>query len=625
LAVSALAFFFVRNYLLHLPLLAPNDRLMIAAIDNRTGDKTLDGVASSALNLELAQSPVLNLRQLTPLITPPPTPALARSAAQSAGAAAYLFGALASSGAAYTLSIEIRKTASDRTLATAHATAPTRADIPSAIDRTAAALLTALRLTPPTPTAPLAREATANLDALHAYSLGEAALLEARTDAHRTDDALAAFQSAAAFDPNFAQPQLQLAWLYASQHAEAAAASAARLAAAAAANTSPRTSLLAQYASAVNSTGDLAHAADLIQHLISLYPHDPEGARDFAQVLRLQGQFTAALDTAQRALDADPNDPALNREAELALIALDRYDDALALLQKSPQLNSTHDGIALTAAYLAHNPTLLATAIERVARPPRSSGSMAAYGLYLDDTGQLSAGETLWRATAAGLDSSSASAGSGPWLLAQGALDRAFAGDCPTALDLARTAIPTLTAASSPRKSTSPGPATTFNAGVAAALCGNKSLAQQSIAALTRNWPHASAVTGYYLPDLNAALALGQLNYPAALTALAPAAPSDLISLTPYLRGLAHLGLHQPQLAIADFESVLAHHGAALTSGSNVYPMAQIDLARAFAAPNGSQPADKPNSLQAYKNFLTLWPLADPANPLLREATLATR
>jgi serine/threonine-protein kinase len=69
--------------------------------------------------------------------------------------------------------------------------------------------------------------------------------------------------------------------------------------------------------------------------------------------------------------------------------------------------------------------------------------------------------------------------------------------------------------------------------------------------------------------------------------------------------------------AIVDFQTVLnmEHRGAAVASGSNVYPMAQMGLARAYRA-NG----DKGNSAASYKEFGRLWKNGDAGHPLMVES-----
>ncbi len=154
-----------------------------------------------------------------------------------------------------------------------------------------------------------------------------------------------------------------------------------------------------------------------------------------------------------------------------------------------------------------------------------------------------------------------------------------------------------------------------FDAGMASALCGDKAGAERAIAALQQSFPHSTAVTGYYVADLQAAMALSANDAKGALAALAPAAPYDDVSLTPYLRGLAHLASGDAKLAVADFQIIVDHRGAAFIGGSNVYPMAQIGLARAYGALG-----DKVNSKAAYQRFAALWQDGDRGQALLDEA-----
>ncbi len=587
------------------PLLGPNDPLLVTAIDNRTGDPSLDGTITQALQLGLEQSPYLALRDggafrgaLRRVGAPdqkPATPALARQAAQASGAKAYLSGAAQLDDGAYTLSADVLDSATNRKLAGFEEKVPSRDEIPRALDALTARLRSVLAGetvqsdSPPQFEVPLAQEATANLAALHDYALGEAARLDGRTE-----DAIAAFQSAARRDPKFVQAEVELAWLYRWEHAETASTAAARQAEAALGSRSSHTTLSVQYTYEVNATGNMERAAEVIRRMVALYPHDPEGARGLARVLRLQGRFSEALDVAEKAIADDPNDGELYGQAEFALVGLDRYDAALALEQQSRQMALPHYGTTLTAAYLAGNQPMLAAAIQRVTRPPRNLVAMAAYGLYLDNSGQLAAGTALWRAAAA--DKRADAPG---WLLAQAALDRALAGECGEAIDLAHTA-----------GAASEGMTGIFHSGMAAALCGEKPPAEAAIAALSHEMAQASAVSGYYLPDLKAAMALGQHDPKAALEALQSAHPYDLISLTPYLRGLAHEQLHQTREAIVDFEIVLGHRGLAVTGGSDVYPMAQLALARAYAASG-----DKANSARAYRRFQELWPHTPSTTP----------
>jgi len=286
--------------------LGPDERLMVTAIENRTGDARLDGAAAEAMEFELQESPNLDTmgsdayrsaaRQVLGGADHAATPELARQAAEKARAKAYLYGSLRSAGSGYILSVDVLNVEDNRKLMEVDEVAPDRDQIAAAIDRAAERL----RLTLVSDhglhvgtggeaswrsDVPLVHEATANLDALHQYSVGEAAELDGRTN-----DALAAFQSAAMLDPKFIQAQMRLAWLYREQHAEKESAQAAQFAEQAAVSSSEHTRLLAQATYEANATGSLEQAEETIRRFIAVYPHDAQGALELARVLRLEGR-----------------------------------------------------------------------------------------------------------------------------------------------------------------------------------------------------------------------------------------------------------------------------------------------------------------------------------------------
>jgi len=69
-------------------------------------------------------------------------------------------------------------------------------------------------------------------------------------------------------------------------------------------------------------------------------------------------------------------------------------------------------------------------------------------------------------------------------------------------------------------------------------------------------------VKDLYMPEVQAAIAIGSNNGAAALQALNGVAKYDLGSLAPYLRGLADIETKQPNLAVGDFGAIKEHRGA---------------------------------------------------------------
>src|SRR5260370_12214018 len=88
-------------------------------------------------------------------------------------------------------------------------------------------------------------------------------------------------------------------------------------------------------------------------------------------------------------------------------------------------------------------------------------------------------------------------------MLAEGAMDRALVESCTVALEMVDDV-----------KSLPKGPVASFNAGMAAALCGDQPYAEQTIAALQQSYPQSTAVAQYYVPQLQAAAGL-RVNAPA--------------------------------------------------------------------------------------------------------------
>jgi len=574
------AFLLVRSGRLRPAVLRPDEALLLAVVQNKTGDPMLDGVVLEGLEIELRQSQALKVRgddayqagarQIEAEGAGAETNVSARKVAQMIGAKAYLYGEVRGGGEEpYVISVEVLNTESNDKLANVEETAGTREEIPAAIDRLARSMRAEMgeaTATIDASSVPLKNEATANVAALHAYAVGESAMQRGRTA-----DAIAAYQQAVGFDAGFIQAQMRLAWLYRAEKAEVAAASAASLAQDASRQASDTVRRLAEFCDEMNASGDYGRALATIRQYAELYPNDDEGMVGLARVLRAQGHLVEALLAAQQAYGDDPYRADAYREAELAMIGLDRYDDALHLESQSQRLGVAASVSSLAAAYLAGKNDVVAREVGAVRREGATGyGRLADYGLYLDNTDQMAAGSAVWRSEAGGQLSDAS--GAKAYLLAQGALDRALADSCGEALTMVRE-----------MKDLARGPVASFNAGIAAGLCGDRAYAEKAWADLLQSYPQNTAVMQYYVPDLEAAAELGARDPASALSVLARVEQHDQVSLTPYLRGLAHVAVGKAPLAVADLQTVLAHRGEDFLLGSDVYPVAKSALERVSA------------------------------------------
>jgi serine/threonine protein kinase/tetratricopeptide (TPR) repeat protein len=599
-----------------------NDQLLLTVIQNKTADKNLDGTVMQGVEIALRQSRSLNVlgeeayRAGGRLIEAEGGSSAGtisgQRVAQRIGAKAYLYGEITRSETSYTISVDVLKTDSNDKVATLEETAATRERIPAAIGRLARDIREEVSEDSGDEahgSVPLELEATANVNALHVYAMAE----EAMQRGHSVS-ALAGYQQAAALDPKFAQVQMRLAWLYRSEKAEAAAADAAELARAAAGKASEKVKLLTEFCYAMNASGDYGGALKTIREFVARYPRDADGMWGLALALRVQGLLPQALQAAERGYGEHPFDADAYAEAELALIEMDRYDEALELETRARHAGALPDENALIAGYLAGkedatkaraNAMQVAFAGTTTAGgAPIARAELYEYGLYLDGVGKTGAGSEVWRVTAAvagGVPELASTQGS---MLAQGALDRALTENCTVALEMVDDV-----------KSLPKGPVASFNAGMAAALCGDQQDAENAIAVLQQKYPHSTAVTQYYVPELRAAAEIGVDEPEKALDTLSALQQYDQISLTPYLRGMANAALGQMPEAIVDFRIAQAHRGASMMLSGDVYPMAELRIARAYAATR-----EKADSVEGYRRFLTLWKEADSGQVLLAEA-----
>ena len=588
--------------------LKPSDRLLLTLIQNKTGDKTLDGTVMQGLEIALHQSRTLNvlggeayhagLVQIEPENTGANMTVPVWSVAQKIGARAYLFGEINGSNgseAPYTISVDVLRTDSNDKVASLDETAGSREEIPAAIGRLALAVrreISADSKADLRRNIPFADEASRSLEALHAYFAGATAERNGRVT-----DALKAYQEAVRFDPKFAQAQMRLAWLYREEKAEVASANAAGFARDGAVHSSEAVKLLAKFCFEINGSGDLVQGTRTIREYVLRYPLSVDGRKELALALRVQRLFPEALQAAQQGYETNPFDAEAYVEAERDLIGMDRYGSVLELESQAGHLGVASSTNVLTAAYLDGREDLVAVQERELqaALVEPTMGNRARvtyadlydYGLYLDNTDKKNAALDLWRSAAANAGDEVELSGTQAYLLAQGALDHALAESCPVALAMVEEG-----------KGLPKGPVASFNAGMAAALCGDQPYAVKTALILQQYFPRNTTVAQNYTPELMAAAAIG-INEPGkAIPNLDASGHYDQTLFAAYLRGMAHTALSQTPQAILDFQAVLARRGEASMQDGDLYPMAGISVAR-----NYKNSRAQPERAEAYRSL----------------------
>jgi eukaryotic-like serine/threonine-protein kinase len=156
---------------------------------------------------------------------------------------------------------------------------------------------------------------------------------------------------------------------------------------------------------------------------------------------------------------------------------------------------------------------------------------------------------------------------------------------------------------------------------LALADAGDSARAKTLVDELEKSYPNNTLLKLYWLPTINAAIAVGKGNSTQAVVDLEAAAPYELGGagtfinyLYPaYVRGQAYLSAHDGTSAAAEFQKLIDHRG--LVANFVTGALAHLQLGRAYV-----MAGDSAKAKTAYQDFFTLWEDADPDIPILKQA-----
>ena len=464
--------------------LRPGDVVLLAPIENKTGEADLDRSVMQGLEIELAESSALRfeglsafqagVRQIAAETHASERGITDQAVAERVGARAYLYGELVRSGQGYTVSLNLVDAKSNDRMTSLSDSCTSKDAIAATITSLSVALRQRLgegggtKIRQPTP---LATQATANMAALEAYAdagidVGEGRPLEG----------LSAYRRSVALAPGFGLALVRLAWLSEAQGAEVEAAEAAGEAQAASQRAGDRVEQMARYTRQALTDRDLAAAAATARAMNVSRPHDVESLLALARVMRRGGHMTEALLSAEQAMRRSPFQLAAAEETADALVGLDRYDDALKVEKQAAQAGLTCECSRTAAVYLSGAPGDGPANEEQGAA---DLASLEARALVEDNAGRMGEGTRLWRLAAAAAQGHEGLGSAAAGALAQAALDRALGGRCTDAAAIESDAANLLH-----------GPTAIFRAGTARALCGDAP--DRQVETLTK---HASCCT----------------------------------------------------------------------------------------------------------------------------------
>jgi DNA-binding winged helix-turn-helix (wHTH) protein/Flp pilus assembly protein TadD len=583
--------------------------IVLADFENTTGEPDFDKALNNVLAVDLRQTPFLLvasdtkiLRTLKLMEKPADaklTAPIARELCQRIGDQAVLNGLIARFGQQYLVTLTASDCASGNTLAATKASAANRDSVLQAIDTVAADMRQ--RLGEPLKSRrefnqPMISVETGSLDALNAYSKGKDIRLTGKEQ-----DAIPFFERAIEIDPRFATAYADLGTVYSNlgQPTLSAANITKAFELRDLADEQTRLAIIALYSAHVSL--DYLESIRNLETWTQVYPEAPSPHMNLANAYNQIGRFDLSLVQGKRAVALDPDSPIGYIVLARAQVALNQLPDAIATCNQAIARkvdNEALHGVLLQIATLQHDGSGIDTQVAWAKGTSSEPYITLEHSLTSYAAGQSKLGKQLMNDVVDGYkklgmnERANRMAGGVPRL-------QTYMGQ----LDLARKTISEITPADD-----------SIDFPIALALTGDIAHAEAMYHHDLQTIGNGTLFKYYDGPQIASTIALAHNKPEDAITALAPAIPYNLRSTeVSAIRGNAYLALHQPQLAIVEFQRIADFPGVEPWSPN--IALCHLGLARAYMQQNKTAEAR-----HEYETFFALWHEADSDLPVLKQA-----
>src|SRR5713101_8079630 len=611
-AAAVAAFFYRRSS----RSLTEKDSILLTDFVNTTGDAVFDGTLKQALAVQLEQSPYLNVfpqervRDTLRFMGRSPderlTPDLARDVCQREGIKAVLNGAISTIGTQYVVDVNAVNCLTGDSLAREQVQADKKEQVLGAVGKAASNLRGKLGESLASVQkfdAPVEEATTSSLEALKAFSLGEA---ERNKGSEYT--AIPLYKHAIELDPNFAVAYARLAQSYANTGQGALA----RENMTQAFERRERASELEKLYISTHYyeivTGEIDKSMEAYQLWKRTYPRDSIPTNNLAIDNAWMGKFDQALVEAQETVRLDPNSAFSYGVLGGAYIGLDRFAEAKAIRQKEVSLKLDAVGEHVDLYLLAFLEGDKAAMQDEAAWAKGRQDEFVMLETVAEATaasGKLQPARELYRQAvdSAQRDRKPENAAG---IMSRQARTEAEVGNPAGAREAVRTAL-----------ATDRGRFVLPFAGFAAAAAGDVAQAAAIADELSRRFPTDTVVNNVWLPSIRGQVQVSKGNPAKAIELLQTATPMEFgwpaRVMPSYVRGQAYLHLRQGKEAAEQFQNILNHRGVCGTLVA--CSLAHLGLGRARALSG-----DNAGARTAYQDFFALWKDADPDVPVLKEA-----
>jgi eukaryotic-like serine/threonine-protein kinase len=611
----------------HQPIpLNAQDSVLVADFTNLTGDPVFDSALRQGLEVQLQQSPYLNLvsedriqqtlRLMGKPLETPVTGQVAREVCVRTGTAAMLEGSIQNVGARYVLNLRSTNCRTGDVIDREQVEVARKEEVLEAITR----MTTGFRrqvgesgTTLQQHDVPLAEATTASIDALRSYSLG------LQAEARKGDAAsIPFFKRAVELDPKFAMAYARLGLMYGATGSSELATVNIRKAYELADRVSDNERFFISAYYHGRGTGNQEKARQICEEWTETYPRDPFPLSFLAGfIYPALANYDRAIEAARKGLELAPDFGFLYFLLGDDLLYAGDLKSAEEVLRKASGRKIENPQLLLLQydlAFLKDDREGMQKAVNAAQGNPDSMDWMADRQAFsLASAGQLQKARVLSRQAIAMAQQQGYRERAALFTI-RSALWEGFFGNAREAKQGAGAAL----ALASNRE-------VEYGAALATGLTGDSAQAQALADHLYVEFPEDTSIRFSYLPVIHAIVALHRNDPAGAIHALEPAIPYELGSprgsvtcyfgaLYPILfRGEAYLAGHKGPDSAREFQKLLDHRGIMI--GDPVAVLAHLGLARSYALSG-----DVSNARNQYKEFLALWKDADPDLPVLHQA-----
>ena len=593
--------------------------LVVAELENLTGDPAFDVTLKQGLMINLEQSPFLKVvseqeaAQTLRLMGRTPdqklTLPIAKELCLRSGGKAILSGSVARLGNEYVLGLRAINCQTGETLGQEQVRSRAKEEVLGGLDKAAANLrvklgesLSSIRRFD----RPLTDfVSTSSLEAFQAYVNGQRILQQ-----KGRPYAVPFFRRATDLDSNFALAYIQLAILYdyLGELREAAENTSKAYELRERVSEPERLMISAQYFLKV--TDQPEKVLSICQLWSQGYPTDGAVHERTSWAYMEMGQHEKALAESLEAQRKRGNLPITEVQLARVLLFLNHFKDARKLLDRASAQNPDqlfwHEGIYFLG-FLDGDTKRMEEQVDWAMHTPGAEDSLLSMAADTNAFfGRLEKAREVSR-LAVEFAQRHEFRERAAMLMAAGALREAWLDNAESARLQARAAVNLV-----------PGKGVRALAALALARAGDAATAGKLADQLAAEFPSSALIQYYWLPAIRAQVELRNGHYSQTIELLQAAAPYDLADtpapMTPvYIRAEALLGARLGNAAATEFQRILDHRG--IVGNSPLGALARLGSARAYALSG-----DVAKAGSQYREFLSLWKEADAVVPAFKQA-----